>query len=361
VILTVPKHLVKNYDGTDRLGFEPQQQNSKIGFAKWVKNPSKALIETGKYYPRLTGIKRIKDYSVKIEFSAPKLLYGNNLEELEDKDFNKIIDTLYDRLLDMDVVIDKAVLAEAKVSAIHYSKNIEMQNGYTSQYVIRELRKANKRRSFDNTDFRYSNDGQSIQIYSKSHSLVIYDKIADLQKNDKRSIDNENKIQRGLFDELEVKPEIVRIEVRLSEYRKLKKTLDEIGFKEDVKFNRMFSEKLSQKITKLYWDMVTENSKICFLPTSEPKQILEQIAIKFPKSKPFKKLQMVAMVVLANSGNGITELRNILFKGNSDRSWYRIVSDYKTLTESLLNLNPRDWYKQIEEQLENYKKINIKK
>jgi hypothetical protein len=182
-----------------------------------------------------------------------------------------------------------------------------------------------------------------------------------LQKNDKRSIDNENKIQRGLFDELEVKPEIVRIEVRLSEYRKLKKTLDEIGFKEDVKFNRMFSEKLSQKITKLYWDMVTENSKICFLPTSEPKQILEQIAIKFPKSKPFKKLQMVAMVVLANSGNGITELRNILFKGNSDRSWYRIVSDYKTLTESLLNLNPRDWYKQIEEQLENYKKINIKK
>ena len=73
----------------------------------------------------------------------------------------------------------------------------------------------------------------------------------------------------------------------------VKLTSYEIDFKEDVKFNRMFSEKLSQKITKLYWEKVTENSKICFLPTSEPKQILEQIAIKFPKSKPFKKLQMV--------------------------------------------------------------------
>ena len=56
-------------------------------YDKYVRNPSKAEKETGKYFPRLTGYKRhySQEANVRLEFSAPKLVYLNNLEELEEK------------------------------------------------------------------------------------------------------------------------------------------------------------------------------------------------------------------------------------------------------------------------------------
>ena len=355
VILTLPKYKVKNEQGNDKLGFDAQSQNKF--FSKWVKNPTKDLLESGNYYPRLTGIKRMQEYFVKIEFSVPKILYGNNLDELEDKDFNLVVDTLQKRLEDMGVYISKLDLAEAKVSAIHFSKNIELKDGVTAQYVIRQIRKTNKRKSFDNTDFRYGNDGQSIQFYSKAHSFVIYDKIADLHKNEKRAIDKDtNKFQASLFDELAKETEVVRFEVRLSEYQKLKGCLKEVGFNEDLKFNRLFSSSLSQKIVMKYWKSITDKSKICFYSFGEPKQILEQICIKFPKLKANKKIQLVGLLLLAKDDNGITELRTILCKNNTDRNWYRIAKDFQELTKTLQELNVRDWVKQIEQGLNNYSK-----
>ena len=56
-------------------------------YDKFVKNPSKRDLDSGLYFPRLTGYKR-KSYgqeaNVRIEFSVPELLYLNNLDELED-------------------------------------------------------------------------------------------------------------------------------------------------------------------------------------------------------------------------------------------------------------------------------------
>ena len=87
-------------------------------YTKYIRNPSKAERETGKYFPRLTGYKRKfrQDANVRIEFSVPKLIYLNNLDELEDKDFSKIIEILQERLQIMGVVISKNTLENASVS-----------------------------------------------------------------------------------------------------------------------------------------------------------------------------------------------------------------------------------------------------
>jgi hypothetical protein len=67
-------------------------------YEKYVRNPSKAEKETGKTFPRLTGYSRrfSQEANVRIEFSVPKLLYMNNLDELEDKDFG-ITKDIYDK------------------------------------------------------------------------------------------------------------------------------------------------------------------------------------------------------------------------------------------------------------------------
>jgi len=360
IILSIPKYLVKNRNGTEKLGWDAQSNNTQSGYAKWVRNPSKLEKETGKYYPKLTGYKRFSDYFVKLEFSIPKLIYYNNLDEVEDINFEKIIKILYARLYEMDVKINTDVLSNANVSAIHYSKNIELHNGYTADYIIRELKKTNKRKSFDNTTFRYSNDGHSFQMYTKAHSFVIYDKIADIHKTLKRSTDRDiTDYQQSLFSQLNNKKEILRLEVRLSETRKMKNVLEEIGYKDEYVFSKLFSKEISKKVINKYWNVLMKDARICFLPINSPKHILELICIKYPKMKHLKKLQMGMLCLLASDEGGIPETRQILMKGNDYRGWNNLIKDYKELSENIGSVKSREWIEIIEEAITNFNTYHI--
>ena len=171
-------------------------------YEKFVKNPSKRDLDSGLYFPRLTGYKR-KSYgqeaNVRIEFSVPKLLYLNNLDELEDKDFPEVIETLMERLQTMGIVVKKSVLENASVSSVHFSKNIQLEDGYTVCHLISEMNKVNLRKSFDFAKTRFMNDGQSLYAHTTAHQLVIYDKIADLNKDKKRAIDKTRRNTKEVY------------------------------------------------------------------------------------------------------------------------------------------------------------------
>ena len=55
-----------------------------------VQNPTKADLQAGRYLPRLTLAKRKSSagfaLTLRIEFSAPKLIFGNNFDELETRE-----------------------------------------------------------------------------------------------------------------------------------------------------------------------------------------------------------------------------------------------------------------------------------
>ncbi len=92
-------------------------------YDKFVKNPSKRDIDSGLYFPRLTGYKRKgfgQDANVRIEFSVPKLLFLNNLDELEERDFKKVIAVLQDRLKTMGIIVTNLILENASVSSVHF-------------------------------------------------------------------------------------------------------------------------------------------------------------------------------------------------------------------------------------------------
>src|SRR3972149_972964 len=84
---------------------------------KCVQNP----IQSGIYKPRLTLTGRINkkhnyEITLRVEFSAPKLLFDNNFDELEDNDFYEIIVALSQKLEDMGVSVDEINLVSAPVS-----------------------------------------------------------------------------------------------------------------------------------------------------------------------------------------------------------------------------------------------------
>lgn len=335
-------------------------------YAKFVRNPSKAEKETGKYFPRLTGYKRqfSIEANVRMEFSVPKLLYLNNLEELEEKDFPQVIEALQDRLKTMGVLITKSILENAPVSSVHFSKNILLQDGYTVTHLISEMNKVNLRKSFDFAKTRFMNDGQSLYAHTTSHQLVIYDKVADLGKDKKRAIDKDQTLyQRSLFSVLnkEAEPkEIIRFEIRLSQKQKLNKVFEDLGYEKNPNFRQVFKNEMSKRVVNDYWKkLIKERNLGLFSIAVSIKDILRTLFLADKKLKPKQAIYLLGLFMLAKDENGMRQLRTIVSKRSHDRTWYRIAKDMQQASELITKNKLRDWVTQIDKALEDYQPYKI--
>lgn len=336
-------------------------------YMKFVRNPSKTEKDTGKYFPRLTGYKRqfSQEANVRMEFSVPKILFLNNLDELEDKDFPQVIDVLQDRLKTMGVIVTKSVLQNAPVSSVHFSKNIKLEDGYTTNHLISEMNKVNLRKSFDFARSRYINDGQSLYAHTTSHQLVIYDKVADLSKDKKRAIDKDQTLyQRSLFSEL-VKDElveIIRFEVRLSHKPKMNKVLEDLGYKKNPVFKDVFNSEMGKKVVNDYWKkLIKERNLGLFSITLSLKDVLRTMYLANKKIKPNRAIYLLGLFMLGKDENGMRELRSIVGKRSHDRTWYRIAKDMQEASEVITKNKLRDWVTQIDKNLDEFKPYKHKK
>jgi hypothetical protein len=335
-------------------------------YAKYIRNPSKTEKETGRYFPRLTGYKRgIYNKNVVIEFSAPKLLYKNNLDELAQEDFPRVVEKLQDRLKDMGVIVEKTILEKASVSSVHFSKNVLLRGGYTANHLISEINKVNLTKNFDFAKTRFINDGQSIYAHATSHQLVIYDKIADLAKGKKRAIDkNQTSYQRSLFNKLNNKKdpqEIIRFEIRLSHKQKMNKLLEDLGYHKNPVFKEIFNTEVSKKVVTNYWEKLIKNRCLGLFSISVSIKDMLQILFLADKTlKPKQAIYLIGLFVLTKDENGIRQLRTIVSKRSHDRTWYRTVEDMQRASELITKNKLQDWVTQIDKAFEDYKPYKIK-
>lgn len=365
IILSIPTKDVKMLD-SDTFNIQPWHLQAKTeSYEKYIKNPASKELKSGLYFPRLTGYNRndVLTEKIKIEFSAPKLLYLNNLDELEDSQFEEVVRALQDRLKRMGVLIPHQTLIDADVSTVHYSKNIELTGGHTSQYVISELNKINLNKRFDLTKARYINDGESLTAFSISNSFVIYDKIADLNKDKKRTIDKDQSVyQLGLFDQLHASKEIIRFEVRLCKKPKIKALFKQLNLIDNLTFKDIFSSQKSKIVLLNYWEKMIESSTLLlFAHSTSTKDLLKQIHISRPSIGSKTAIYLVGLLCLAREGNGLRELRTMLAKNNNIRSWYRTVTDLKLMAKDLEAVKPREWFDQVKNGLKEYLPYHISK
>lgn len=365
VILNIPRDKFVTLDLTDH-GITPWDLNSRTSsYEKYVKNPSAKDKKTGIYLPRLTGVKRrlgpqsISSF-LKIEFSIPKLLYGNNLDEVTQEDLARVALILSTRIRTYyGLAITEKEILNATVSAFHPSKNIPLEGGYTASFVAKELAKINLNKKFDmnKTDFR--NDGQSLQGYTLSHSVVFYDKIADLNKDKKRAIDKDRTHdQLSLFKEIKNKNtdlEIIRMEVRLSKKAKMNSVLEKLGFAKDPTLQDIFKKNVCQKIVRFYWDTLVKGENLfLFELAGKPKTLLRQILENNPKIKPKEAVYLVGLYLLCKEEGGIRSLRAILESRSTQRSWYRVLQGIKGLNSQTTKKKHHSWFNQIENCLKQF-------
>ncbi|MDD4661913.1 MAG: hypothetical protein PHG24_01360 [Candidatus Pacebacteria bacterium] len=363
IILLIPK---------EELSYNPElikwELHSKTKqYEKVVRNPSKEEKSTNKYFPKITGYTRkYPSFSkkVRIEFSAPKLLYLNNLEELEDKDFPLVIKTLQERLQIMGINASLSILENASISSVHFSKNILLKDNYTVNYIISEINKINVCQSLDLSRARFINNGQSLYIHSDSHQFTIYDKIADLNKNKKRAIDkDQTNYQKTLFKEFQQRKEfqeIIRFELRFNNKKKLTKVLNDLGYKKELTFKNMFDSKMSIDIINSYWKQIVNNNYNIFSLETTLNETLQTILFNNSNIKPKQAVYLIGLLALSKDENGMRELRTILSKKLSPRRWYQYNKDLQEVNKLISKNNLKNWVIQINKSFEKYEPYKIK-
>ncbi len=299
-------------------------------------NRTKKELLKGIYKPRLTLSNRIdwqgvREITLRIELSLPKLLFGNNFAELRFKDFTPVAEKLVVVLAGMGVITTPALLARAPVSVVHYSKNIKLTDGSTPFHYINKIKEANAKLSLDINQTDYRNAGHSYKWHCNAYEVVFYDKIKDLEQtkvSSKRAIEADGTLQLSLLDTLRTggKLEVLRMEVRLNRRQKIKQLFKQLNIKVDLTFKKLFKPAISKKVLLHYLDEL-ESKRFALLDFRAPNDtaLLAGLVMNNPDLGPKQILQMFglkkALDILSPR-----ELR-AMFARYNPRSWYRLMAD----------------------------------
>lgn len=298
-------------------------------YGKAVFNPSPNYAKAGIYMPRLTLFKRPSKtgsvYQLAVEFSAPKMLFNNNFDELTEDDFNPLIQVLRQKLFELvGFHFFSRQLEAADVGAWHPSKNIIFLDYTACQTVLNTIAMLDISRTYDlqKTDFR---DGHVVHIHCNSLDIAFYDKMADMRKakkSGKRAVEKNGLIQLNLFEALEqIRPfEVFRYEVRLNGRAIIKRAYPEL---DAWTFESLFKRQLCQETLIKHWQKLTASVDILALDVKQPYELLQNYIEENPDAKPQNALAAVAGMMIA-SQVGASGLRNVLEARYGKQAWYRI-------------------------------------
>lgn len=299
-------------------------------------NPSTAYKRLGIYQPRLTYTERprgknIKSYQLAIEFSAPKLLFGNNFTELTNADFDDVIAKLVKVLrTTYGIWAFSHLLTNAQVSKIDYSKNIVFTDRTPVSTITEILRKADISRTYDVQHTNFKNGGHVYHIHTNALDIAFYDKIADLRQNkisEKRSYEKGGYTQLNLLDELEKQKtvSVARFEIRLNGVTKLRKELATIGVDNtDLSFRALFNTDISRKVLLRHWNNIfDEIPKAPFAVIDSAEQNLVAYKQAYPHAKPAETSFAVMLAMIRKDHSDERYVRNIIEELFGKYTYYR--------------------------------------
>ncbi len=307
-----------------------------------VQNPTKADFAAGRYLPRLTLAKRKVrggfSITLRVEFSAPKLVYGNNFDELTSREFDVVVDTLRHALASMGVRVSDYDLRAANVSTVHYSKNVCFTDYTTCSMVMRELDLIDLDGRLDLSHTDYRNNGHAIRYHANSFELTFYDKMRDLEKarfSEKRAIEQDNRIQADLFSERDDLPkqlEVLRMEVRLGNRTKIKGLLKRIGADIEPTFAALFDASLAKDVLLHFWEQIRRQLPLAGQTADRrPEELLSTLAAASDgNARPGALLQQLGCVLLVASV-GVRGAGALMSRHCSNRSWQRYKRQLREL------------------------------
>ena len=300
------------------------------GMTRTFLNPSsKYASHLGRYMPRLTLHRRAAKtigtvYQLAIEFSAPKLLYGNNFSEVEEEDFTAILMALRARIDELTGhKFTLFELADANVGSWHPCKNIVFQGYISTQTILGTIPKLDISRLYDvqRTNFR---DGHVVHIHCNSVDVAFYDKLADLRKakvSDKRAFEKDSVIQLRHLVELEKSGvTVLRQEVRFGGRQSIKRAFPDLSV---WTFESLFKTELCQAVLLKHWHRLSDSVDMLGLDAGRPYELLQNYILDNPGASAKDALAAIGSVLVCGQ-EGVSGLRNLIEPQYGSSVWYRV-------------------------------------
>lgn len=226
---------------------------------KWQENylPRVEVFET------LTENRKDIRYILKIEFSAPKLLYWNSLQEIGENDRDRVLYALKSALESVSIAIETEIIANATVSSVHACKNIPLPKTMKMREVINELAKMDINKAFDISDKQCKKGARVLNIYSGTIDWSFYDKISDcLRPKNKRSDKSRINHERAIIEKYNLqKREVFRYEYRIKKTQTIKREINALlgrEYKTQVAFKDLFTPNLLKTLVLNSWHTIIE-------------------------------------------------------------------------------------------------------
>ena len=285
---------------------------------------------------------------MKIQFSAPKLFWGNNLDELEDHHANPLADKLKLNLAELGLNPVRESLLRAPVANLHYSKNILLTNDMTTAEVIGHIGKIQASGRFNKQSNRYKRGGVGINIFNQSFSFSMYDKVAEVM------IDSPE-----LLTGLAEVPQVLRLEARLENKSKLNNTFNKLDLGSSPTFQEVFDSEKSRQVVTHYWqELVAPQAALVTETNISANTIIRQIMRSKPDAKVHTVLKLTALALTGRAPGGLSELRTIVLHHAKKNTWYRLHRQIKEVSQ-VLETEEGVWWEQIETQLAEYESLSL--
>jgi len=214
------------------------------------------------YLPRITIKKRQSQFgaefyteNIDIEFSAPKILYGTNYFGIDEIDYAKLIDGLFDKLkfIFNGFQISREQIRTSNIKSIAFAFNFILPDDYARPIEFLKLvpffdigKNYNK---FRDTYYNEASElGFCGRIYNKQVGWKLYDKGAEVIDNCKSTEERMTalKIKQGLLPN-----KVLRLEITYQNRFSLKRhlaTRTDHNDKRERHLNEVFNNKICQSI-----------------------------------------------------------------------------------------------------------------
>ncbi len=269
-------------------------------------------------------------YILKVEFSIPKMLYGNNLQEATEASKNTVFSTLVSSLARIGVDVSDETVAAAGVSAAHFCKNVLLPKDVRMREVLNELSRVDISKAVDVRSKYFKNGGCVLSIYSGTIERVFYDKIADaIRPKNKRTDKKHVSRERSLIDEHDLKGrEMFRYEYRIKKAQTVKRDLN-VALKRDGKtpvvFADLFTPDLWKTMVQTSWRTLVQRpeNQLALLGATDNLSLLTHIFAPTgdTSAHSMNRAFISYGIACAIRDHGAKEVRRVVFSGrNSDHS-----------------------------------------
>lgn len=330
-------------------------------------NPTRKDKRLGIYRPRLTFYKRVVRggflYRLYVEFSAPKIMWRNNFEEIDESYLDMLCFGLKYHLHCMGVEISEDELKKSEVKAIHYGKNIVLQNYMTPAMIIDHAAKANiplKKRVNTTT---YLNGGRGLHIYTNEQGVCLYDKLAELKfakQTEKGNLEKDTWCQLDIINKLEKRIkqpfQVLRIESRLNTKNAIRQRFTKLHIKipANPTLEDLFRDNLGKAVLENELETL-EKTTPSFVACREPPEVFaEHLRILNPKARARDIALAIGIMDIARD-IGLRDAR-ILLGAEKPNEWPYIKSKYEGLRMPSMAIN---YFEEARKQITNFKPVKL--